>query len=183
MNTILLTALGLSMDACAASIALSARHKSIPRLLFAALAFGIFQGLMPVFGFLVGLPFKKWIAPVDHWVAFFILFGLGANMLFNLKKEHELEEKSGALTFKLIGALAVATSIDAFVVGIGFHALEVGLLSSVLVIGVVTVLISCLGIVLGRFFKKSLATYSEKLGGIILISLGVKILVGHLLGL
>lgn len=182
MNSILLTAFGLSMDACAASIALSARHKFMLKLLFVAFAFGLFQALMPTLGYLIGLPFEKWIAPIDHWIAFFILGGLGMNMIFGLKKDHELEEKPGALTFKIIIALAVATSIDAFIVGIGFHALAWPLLSSVIIIGVVTLGLSLLGLLLGRVFKKSLSSHAEKLGGVILIFLGIKILLTHLMG-
>lgn len=182
MNTIFLTALGLSMDACAASIALSARHKSLNKLLLAALAFGISQALMPAIGYLIGFPFEKWITPIDHWIAFLILVGLGANMIFDLKKEHELEEKSGPLTYKLIVALAIATSIDAFVVGIGFHALGWPLLNSIIMIGIVTLAMSLLGLALGRLSKKNLSDHAEKLGGLILIFLGAKILITHLIG-
>ncbi len=170
------------MDACAASIALSSRHKSIPKLLLAALSFGAFQAIMPAIGYMLGTPFEKWIEPIDHWIAFFILGGLGLNMIFDLKKEHKLEVSSDDLTLKLIAALALATSIDAFVVGIGFHALDFDLLDGTISIGVITVLMSVFGLTLGRFFKSTLTPYSEKLGGLILISLGVKILISHLFG-
>lgn len=182
MDFVLLTALGLSMDACAASIALSSKHRSLPKLFFAAISFAVFQTVMPALGYLLGIPFERWIEPVDHWIAFFVLGGLGVNMLINLKKEHELEDKSGPLTFKTIGALAFATSIDAFVVGIGFHALVFDLVTSIVIIGLVTLLVSLLGLGLGRMFQKILSSYAEKLGGIILVFLGVKILVSHLLG-
>lgn len=182
MNSILLTALGLSMDACAASIALSARYKSLNKLLLTALAFGISQALMPAIGYLVGLPFEKWISPIDHWIAFLILGGLGLNMIFDLKKEHELEEKSGALTYKVLVALAIATSIDAFVVGVGFHALGWPFLKSIILIGVVTLVMSLFGLVLARLSKKNLTSHAEKIGGLILIFLGVKILLTHLIG-
>ena len=103
-------------------------------------------------------------------------------MLLDLKKEHEFEEKSGPLMFKTIIALAIATSIDAFVVGIGFHALDWPLLSSILVIGIVTLVMSLLGFALGRVSQKNLSNHAEKLGGLILIFLGVKILLSHLYG-
>lgn len=180
MTTVFLTALGLSMDACAVSIALSAKYRSLSKLLFATISFAVFQMIMPVIGYLLGMPFEGWIAPVDHWIAFFVLSGLGVNMLIDFKKEHELEERLGSLTFKAIGALALATSIDALIVGVGFHALELDLMSSVLMIGVVTLLVSFLGLGLGRIFQKTLASYAEKIGGGILIFLGVKILMTHL---
>ena len=112
-----------------------------------------------------------------------ILVGLGARALFDLKKEHELEEQVGPLTYRLIGALAVATSIDAFVVGIGFHALQIDIVNSIDVIGLVTFLVSMVGVGLGRVAHYSLASYSEKMGGAILIFLGFKILLSHLFGL
>ncbi|QQR55005.1 manganese efflux pump [Candidatus Peregrinibacteria bacterium] len=182
MNVVFLTALGLSMDACAASIALSSKYRSFPKLFFAAISFAVFQMVMPAFGYLLGMPFEGWIAPVDHWIAFFVLSGLGVNMIFDLKKEHEIEEKSGPLSFGTIGVLALATSIDALVVGVGFHALDLDFMSSILMIGVVTLLMSFLGLCLSRVFQKTLSSYAEKLGGIILIFLGIKILVTHLLG-
>ncbi len=180
MLSIFLTALGLSMDACAASIALSARYKSAARLIFAAFCFALFQAAMPVLGYLLGLPFEEWIASMDHWIAFFILGGLGLNVLMDLKKTDTIEEQHDSLSVKIIAALAIATSIDAFVVGIGFHALGWDLLTSILIIGLITLAMSLLGLAVGRFSKNKLASYAEKLGGLILIFLGCKILITHL---
>ncbi len=182
MMTVFFTALGLSMDACAASIALSSKYKSFPKLFFAAFSFAVFQAFMPALGYLLGMPFERWILPVDHWIAFFVLTGLGLNMLINLKKEDEPEEKVDLLTFKTIGALALATSIDALIVGIGFHALGAPFISSILMIGVVALFMSVLGLFFGRLFERTFSSYAEKLGGILLIFLGIKILLSHLLG-
>ncbi|MBU0981194.1 manganese efflux pump MntP family protein [Patescibacteria group bacterium] len=180
MVNLFITALALSMDACAAIISLSSNHRTLGKLVIAAVAFALFQAVMPVFGYLLGIPFSAWISRVDHWVAFIILTGLGANMIFNLKKEHELEEKKGALSLKLILALSVATSIDAFVIGIGFHAFGWNVFSSVLVIGIVTLATSLIGIIIGYFLHKNFSDYAEKIGGTILVILGLKILVSHL---
>lgn len=171
------------MDACAASIALGGKKQSALRLLLAACAFGFFQALMPALGYLIGLPFEKWITLVDHWIAFFILGGLGLNMMLDKEENPTEDKKSGPLGLRTIFLLAVATSIDAFVVGVGFHALGWELLSSITTIGLVTLTMSVLGIIAGQFFKKNLSAYAEKMGGLILILLGIKILLTHLLDL
>lgn len=182
MFSIFLTALGLSMDACAASIALSAKHKLSAKLIFAAFCFALFQAAMPILGYLLGLPFEQWIAAVDHWIAFLILGGLGLNMIVDFKEADAPEEQSGFLSVKMIVSLAIATSIDAFVVGIGFHALGWDLLTSIAIIGGVTLGMSLLGLGVGHFSKNKLSSHAEKLGGLILIFLGFKILITHLSG-
>lgn len=175
-----LTAFGLSMDAAAASFAMASKFRSWPKLLALIFLFAFFQAAMPLLGYLLGLPFGQWIEPVDHWLAFFILTALGGTMIFDRKKEHEVEAEAQSLTWKLIFTLALATSIDAFVVGIGFHALQWPLMTALLAIGSITLLTSCAGIVCGRFMKQNLDHVAEKVGGGILIFLGVKILVTHL---
>ena len=176
---IVFTALGLSMDACAASIALSSKHRDLPKLLAASVLFGIFQAFMPLLGYFLGLPFEAWIEPIDHWVAFFILGALGLNMCFDLEKEHGLAEAK-KLNIRLILSLAFATSIDAFVVGIGIHALGWSIGFSVLSIGLITAVVSGLGVFIGRRLHKNASRFAEKIGGLILIFLGIKILISHL---
>jgi putative Mn2+ efflux pump MntP len=181
MFQIFLTAFGLSMDACAASVAMGARFKHLMlRLLGLSLLFGVFQAGMPLLGYALGAPFERFIAPVDHWIAFAILCLLGLNMIFDWQKENEIEESAKKLSWKVMFSLAFATSIDAFVVGIGMSAMQWPLLISVLMIGGVTLAFSVLGVFVGRRFGAFLSGYAEKFGGVVLIFLGCKILFSHL---
>lgn len=177
MLDLLLTSLGLSLDACAVSVALSLRYKSKVRLGTAAFAFALFQALMPLLGYLVGLPFEGWVEPIDHWVAFLLLGGLGLKML--LEKEGN-SKSSQSLSVGLIASLALATSLDAFAVGIGLHALGWNLLPSVACIGGVTLLLCLFGMIAGRYLHSSHTDRIEKIGGLVLIGLGIKILIEHL---
>jgi manganese efflux pump family protein len=178
--TITLIAVGLSMDALAVSIAkgmsvTSNRWK--PALLLAGL-FGIFQALMPVIGWLLGLGFADLIMGVDHWIAFGLLGFIGGKMILDGFKDEK--EEDGRLTMPIALTLAVATSIDALMVGVSFAFLETSILLPIAIIGLITFVLSLLGFVFGSRLGKVFGSRIEIVGGIILIAIGLRILIEHL---
>ena len=178
---LLLLAVGLSMDAFAVSICkgLAMDRVTLKKACIPGLWFGGFQGAMPLLGWLLGSRFTSYITSVDHWIAFVLLGILGFNMLREAKNG-EAEEADASLGFRVMLAMAVATSIDALAVGITFSFLEVNILPAVSFIALVTFLFSAVGVKIGSLFGTRFKAKAEALGGIILILLGVKILLEHL---
>ena len=178
---LLLLAVGLSMDAFAVSICkgLAMDRVTLKKACIPGLWFGGFQGAMPLLGWLLGSRFTSYITSVDHWIAFVLLGILGFNMLREAKNG-EAEEADASLGFRVMLAMAVATSIDALAVGITFAFLEVNILPAVSFIALVTFLFSAVGVKIGSLFGTRFKAKAEALGGIILILLGVKILLEHL---
>ena len=178
---LILLAVGLSMDACAVAICkgLAIRRVNSKQMLTVGLWFGGFQGLMPLIGYLLASLFADFICSVDHWVAFLLLGFIGFNMLREALSKEE-EEPDPSLSFKTMLVMAIATSIDAMAVGISFAFLEVNVVSAVTLIGVITFLLSALGVKVGAAFGCRFKSKAELAGGIILISLGLKILIEHL---
>lgn len=177
---LLLIAVGLSMDAMAVSVCkgLSVRKLQVKHALLAGLYFGGFQFLMPVMGWLLGYRFEAMIKSVDHWIAFVLLVLIGLNMLReSFSSEEELDSDFG---FRTMVLLAIATSIDALAVGVTFAFLEVRILPAAGLIGVTTFLLSALGVWVGHVFGQRFRSSAERLGGVILIGIGVKILLEHL---
>ena len=180
LGELLLIAVGLSMDAFAVSICkgLSVRRLSVKHALLAGLYFGGFQFLMPVLGWLLGYRFEALIASVDHWIAFALLALIGANMIKESYAEGDkLDDDFG---FHAMLLLAIATSIDALAVGVTFAFLSVRILPAAGLIGVTTFLLSALGIAIGHAFGARYKAGAERLGGVILILIGLKILLEHL---
>ena len=176
-----LVAVGLSMDAFAVAVCkglasgkVRARHMLIPGAWF-----GVFQALMPLIGYFLGSRFEKYIVSVDHWIAFVLLAGIGANMLREARKDSAGEEDA-SLAVKVMLPLALATSIDALAVGITFGFLQVRILPAVLFIGAVTFLLSAAGVKVGSIFGERWRRSAQIAGGVSLILLGVKILLEHL---
>ena len=175
-----LIAVGLSMDAFAVSVCkgLSVRALKPKHALLAGLYFGGFQFLMPVIGFLLGFRFETMIRSVDHWIAFLLLLVIGGNMIKeSFGDDEELSDDFGVRTMLL---LAVATSIDALAVGVTFAFLEVRILPAAGLIGVTTFVLSAVGIRVGHVFGARWKARAERLGGVILILIGLKILLEHL---
>ncbi len=173
-------AVGLSMDAFAVSVCkgLSVKELRPRHVLLVGLYFGGFQALMPILGYLLGTRFETLITSVDHWVAFVLLALIGGNMIReSFSKEEELNDDFG---FRTMVLLAVATSIDALAVGITFAFLAVDILPAAGLIGVTTFLLSGVGIWIGRAFGARFKAGAERLGGVILILIGLKILLEHL---
>ena len=180
---LLLIAIGLSMDAFSVSICkgLTTKKFSWRMALVCGLWFGGFQVLMPIIGYFLGAQFQEMIEAYDHWIAFGLLFLIGANMIREAiwGKEEESKE-NGALDFKTMLFLAIATSIDALAVGVSFACIQVKLWSSVLVIGLTTFVFSVLGVKIGNVFGSKYEKSAGIIGGIILILIGLKILLEHL---
>ncbi len=178
---IIFTGLGLSMDACATSICkgLSIKKYSLKKGIIIGLYFGIFQGLMPVIGYLLGTSFEKYITKIDHWIAFVLLVTIGAKMLFDCLSKKE-NDNNDSVSFKVMFPLAIATSIDALAIGITLSFLKVNIIISALIIGIITFITSLLGSALGNNFGTKYQNIAQIIGGLILILIGIKILLEHL---
>ena len=187
LGELLLLALGVSMDAFAVSICkgLAMKRATIKEGLTCGIWFGGFQAMMPLMGFFLGTLFASAIRAIDHWVAFVLLAFIGANML---KEAFEKdcgccgEEHDADLSVKTMFVMAVATSIDALAVGISLAmAGDVNIVSAVILIGAFTCGMSTLGVKIGNVFGSRFEKKAQFAGGAILILLGIKILVEHLL--
>lgn len=180
-------AVGLAMDAFAVaiSIGLTLPRVRTNQMLRLALAFGGFQFLMPVLGWLAGRSFAHhdWVATYDHWIAFVLLAGLGLKMIYEARflpdEEDALVEKDPTKSITLI-LLAIATSIDALIVGLSLSFLRVTILTPSIVIGVTAAVFAAVGIHLGHRFGHKLGSKIEIFGGLALIAIGLRILIEHL---
>ena len=174
-------AVGVSMDAFAVSICkgLSVRKLKVEHVVKAGLWFGGFQALMPLLGYYVGVHFSGMVSSVDHWIAFVLLGIIGFNMIKESREEEE-EEVAPDFSFRTMLAMAVATSIDALAIGVSFAFLKVDIWMSVLLIGITTCLFSMIGINIGNVFGSKFKSTAELLGGIILVVMGIKILIEHI---
>lgn len=183
MLTLFLIAVGLSMDAFAVSVCkgLATPFYKFKYSLICGAWFGGFQALMPAVGYLLGVNFKGYITAFDHWIAFVLLAIIGFNMI---KEALSNDEESADPSFapKTMLVLAVATAIDALAVGVTFAFLEVNIIAAVLFIGVCTFIISAAGVKIGSVFGTKYKSKAELGGGVILLLLGIKILIEHLLG-
>jgi len=178
-------AVGLSMDAFAVSVCrglgmtkFNMRHGTV-----IALFFGGFQALMPLIGYFAGIGFQMYIADFDHWIAFALLAFIGGQMVYEALKEggEEEEEDGDVLKLKQLFLLAIATSIDALIVGITFALLPgTDIWVSVAIIGCTTFVLSMAGVGIGFRFGSRYEKKAQVAGGIILIFLGIKILLEHL---
>lgn len=186
MFAVVMIGIGLSMDACAVSFAKGMCLKThVWRYaVVLGVAFGLFQGLMPLLGWWIGTYFEALITAIDHWIAFFLLGFIGFNMIRESKEAvSECAIETTTIPLKDILILAIATSIDALAVGISFAFLQVDIVSAVCIIGITTLIISFIAVLLGHRLGGKLGKYAEILGGIILILIGCKILIEHLFGI
>ena len=180
---LILLSIGLGMDAFAVSICKRIPMKKMDwkKACIIGLYFGGFQAIMPVIGYFLGSTFESFITNFDHWVAFILLAIIGGNMIKEaFCKEKEDEESNDDISFKTMFVLAVATSIDALVIGITFAFLKVNLLLAISIIGIITFVISIIGTKVGNKFGSKYEKKAELAGGIILILIGIKILLEHL---
>lgn len=174
-------AVGLSMDAFSVAVCkgLSVCQIKKKQVLTVGLYFGFFQGLMPLIGYLLGTGFRDAIQSIDHWIAFILLSIIGINMI--RESRGEAEDLDASFDFKAMLPLAVATSIDALAVGVTFAFLKVQILPAVSFIGIVTFVLSCVGVLVGNRFGCKYKARAELAGGIVLIVMGLKILAEHTL--
>lgn len=182
MFEVLLLSFALAMDAFAVSIGLGVKRKEFDKMLAlkAALFFGIFQALMPFIGHMASLGVGSLIESIDHWVAFLLLSLIGGKMLYESFGENT-EDEISIITNKVLLILAIATSIDAMAAGFTLNLLDFNPYISMIIIGVVTFLFSFVGVYIGSKGGSFLEDKAEKLGGVVLIGIGVKILVEHTL--
>lgn len=176
-----LIGISLAMDAFAVSICkgLTIKKSIIKKGIIIGIYFGIFQGLMPLTGYILGNTFEKLITGIDHWIVLIFLSVIGFNMIKDsLKKEKENYDDK--IDLKTMIPFAIATSIDALAVGITFSFLKVNIISTVLLIGIITFIICFIGVIIGSKFGNKYEKNSQIVGGIILILIGIKILLEHL---
>lgn len=185
-------AIGLSMDAFAVSICkgLSMKKLHFKNALIVGLYFGIFQGGMPLIGYILGVQFHDKITSFDHWIAFILLGIIGIKMIkesLENEPQHEIASDDACdinedLSFKNMCVLAIATSIDALAVGVTFAFLNVDIIPAVSFIGIITFILSLIGVKVGNIFGCKYKSKAELAGGIILVLMGFRILIEHLLG-
>ncbi|MDD4489141.1 MAG: manganese efflux pump MntP family protein [Paludibacter sp.] len=178
---IILIALGLSFDTFAVSVSTGLMVKKIHFLqgVKIALVLAFFQSLLPFLGWLGGSQVVKYIAEIDHWFAFVLLSIVAIKMIIDAVNNNE-EKKIISLSFRVLILMGLATSIDAFVVGISLAFIDIKIYQSIIIIGITTFLAAMIGMLIGKQVKCHSGTKIEIIGGIILFSIGLKILIEHL---
>lgn len=192
---LLFLAVGLSMDAFAVAICkgLAMEKITFKKAAICGLWFGGFQGAMPLVGYLLGIRFTSFIVEFDHWIAFGLLAVIGGNMIKEAVGRKEIidYEENASLGIKTMFMMAVATSIDALAVGVTFACIPVSIASYMNewqntvagagIICIITFIISCIGVKIGNVFGEKYKSKAELAGGVVLIALGLKILLEHLI--
>jgi len=181
LGELFLIAVGLSMDAFAVSVCkgLAAGKARLSHMGVTGLYFGGFQAGMPLVGYLLGRNFESLIVRWDHWIAFILLGIIGANMIRESFGEDD-DDVDADFGPKAMLPMAVATSIDALAVGVTFAFLRVNIVPAVSFIGVITFALSAVGVKIGSVVGGKCKCMAERLGGVILILMGLKILLEHL---
>ncbi|MBN2237936.1 MAG: manganese efflux pump [Bacteroidales bacterium] len=181
--TLFLIALGLSLDSFAVSLAngLSIKELSAWLIFKSSTNLALFQGGMTFIGWYLAVGFQQAIMAYDHWIAFTLLFLIGAKMIYeSLQPAEEIKTSNDPLSKIKLVAQGIGTSIDALAIGISFAFLEIEIITPVAIIFAVTFLFSLIGIQIGKHYGQKLGRKMEILGGIILIGIGIKILIEHL---
>ncbi|MCX8013900.1 MAG: manganese efflux pump MntP family protein [Rectinema sp.] len=196
MLTYILVGFALAADAFAVSVSAAACTDILPLMigLRAALTFGFFQFLMPIVGWLLGSAFSHLIEGFDHWIAFGLLAFVGGKMLFEAirtmvraRRASECPDPDseprvhGIMKWNTLLVLAFATSIDAMAVGLSYNILGNPILVPAVIIGITTFAICLIGLEFGRRLKEILEEWAEIAGGTVLILIGFKILLEHML--
>ncbi|WP_434796586.1 manganese efflux pump MntP [Terrisporobacter vanillatitrophus] len=183
--TILLTGFALAMDAFAVSVTKGMTLRKITSFISFKIAFffGLFQGLMPFIGWFIGIRFQLYIKAVDHWIALFLLSFIGLKMIFEAYEDSKNPEITVTCDDDLdnieLIILSIATSIDALAVGISFAFLNIHIIPLCLSIGIITFVLCFLGVLIGKLLGPVFKNYSQIVGGIILILIGINILNEH----
>lgn len=175
---IIIIAISLAMDAFAISICkgLSMKKIEFRNALIVSSYFGIFQSLMPLFGYIFCY-YIDGITRIDHFVSLILLSIIGISMIYESSSNKEIDDN---FDFKTMFILAIATSIDALAIGITFAFLSVNIFKSIIIIGIITFILSFIGVLIGNKFGNKYSNVAELVGGIILILMGIKILFEHL---
>ncbi|HHT50662.1 MAG TPA: manganese efflux pump [Eubacteriaceae bacterium] len=177
-----LISFGVSMDAFAVSICkgLSLEKISLKNTLIVGLFFGSFQAIMPFIGYTCGIQFKKQIASIDHWIALILLGYIGISMIISSLKDQK-HPCDCSLDYKNMLGLSIATSIDALAVGISLSFIEVDIIKGITLIGIITFILSAIGVRIGSIFGTKFKSKAEFIGGIILVYLGIRIFLQHII--
>lgn len=183
--SLLLIAVGLSMDAFAAALCkgLSLRELKWRQAFAVGGYFGLFQAVMPLAGYLLARFFRQWVEQVDHWLAFALLCLIGCSMIAESRGQQEAEQDdSEGVSLRSMLPLAFATSVDALAVGVAFALSGVygSIFLTVAIIGSITFALSVLGVRAGRFLGSRFRARAELLGGLLLILMGARILLSDL---
>ncbi|HEW91170.1 MAG TPA: manganese efflux pump [Thermotogaceae bacterium] len=179
---ILLLSIGLAMDAFAVSLASGFSLKKSYLLwgFIIAMFFGGFQAIMPVIGWLGGSLFQQYIRNFDHWIAFGLLLIIGIRMIYEAFVSHPEKKIIQPTNLLVLLGLAIATSIDALAVGLSLSLIDITILIPALLIGIVTFILSLLGVMIGKSMGLRLGKRAHIFGGLVLIIIGFKILFEHL---
>lgn len=177
--SIFLLSIGLAMDAFSVSITRGLTLKcNIKYALTIAIFFGGFQALMPVLGWYSGMQLQSLISTVAPWIAFILLALIGIKMIY---ESFSSEEECNVFSLKELLVLSIATSIDAFAVGVTFAILNISIITPIIIIGLVTFVLSFIGVYIGKNMGHLFGNKIEILGGLILIAIGLKILLENIL--
>lgn len=183
--TLIITAVALSMDAFAISISVSLAGycEDIKSKFIIPFSFGFFQMIMPILGYFTASLFAKQIMALDHYIAFILLAFIGVKMIIEASDSNSAEEnkKYKDMTISKLITFSIATSIDALAAGISFAFLNINIFTSSTIIGIITFMLCFIGIKFGRYLGEKFKTSAELLGGLILIIIGLKILIEHLI--
>jgi putative Mn2+ efflux pump MntP len=192
--TIFGIAVGLSMDAFAVSVTQGACREIHGRRypIVIGITFGLFQAVMPLIGYLAGSTFSTHIQHLDHWIALTLLAIIGLKMFIDGLVDYRRKKRARSLgevcedvckvdlrLHDLI-MMGIATSIDALAVGVTFGMLRMSIWISIAIIGLTTFVISAFGVHIGKRAGPLLGDTMEMTGGIVLIALGLKIMIEHL---
>ena len=172
--------LSLAMDAFSVSICkgLTMKYKFKRNSLIISLSFSLFQMIMPIFGYFLGNSFNNYFSKFNYLIAFGLLTIIGINMI---KESYENKDINIGLSIKELIYLSIATSIDAFSVGITFSLFKVNILIGISLIGIITLILCLIGIYLGKYIGNKLDKKAQIFGGIVLIIIGIKILLENIL--
>jgi putative Mn2+ efflux pump MntP len=181
--SILLIALALSADCFAVALSGSMYSKtvSLASIMRIAGTFGAFQAVMAALGWLVGRTVVNFISGYDHWVAFILLTMIGGRMIWESFRYKDRSKETDISKGLILVTLAIATSIDALAVGLSFAFLSVNVIAASLIIGVVAFGVTIAGLILGKKIRALLGKYAEAVGGVILIAIGLRVLLSHIL--
>ena len=177
VSEILFLSVGLGMDAFAVAICkgLSMVKMKWKNAIIIAICFGVFQALMPLIGYLLGNKLSNTFNKIDNYIAFFLIASIGINMLIEAFKR-EKEEIDDDISIKTMIILAIATSIDALAVGVTFAFFKISIIEPIISIGIITFLLSLLGVKIGNIFGEKYKKHAQIAGGVILILIAIKIL-------
>ena len=180
--TLCLIGIGLSFDTFAVSVStgLMISHIRFLQGVKVAIVLAFFQALMPFIGWFSGKQVAHFMESYDHWIAFGLLALLGLKMIYESVKKKEEKKNFNPLKLSILIGIAIATSIDALIVGVSFAFINMNIFWSVLVIGIITFLVAMLGMLFGKKVGSRFGQRMEIVGGLILIVIGIKILLSHI---